>query len=193
MKATGNSRRHFLGMMAVLTSGTVLAGSPTVLFNSKTNDGEQLRNQWKKLLAQQDASSYLNLLGTTFTDTAIPAAGHTHKAGAMVCFEKENLLAKPTWVHWGNNSDPDDVLISLYENRHPYKKLKTLNRYELDALVALAVNNQDVSLTSICVKTKEAPRSIVSTTRISRSKKLQDINLYNHQQLILSEQLFYNV
>src|SRR6185312_9523036 len=73
--------------------------------------------------------------------------GHLHEQGKLVFFEKEDLLAQPTWIYWQNNKyKPADIIINVFENKPPYKKIRTLNRFELEALVQFSEKRKEEKL-----------------------------------------------
>jgi hypothetical protein len=186
-----NSRRHFLSTMAMLGSATVLAGSPLPLFDTKT-PAASLKKSWSLLQKNYGASVFLNLTGgvPAFSLPFVP--GQVNKEGKMVEFREENLLAQPTWIYWGKNtSEPDDVVITFYGNVYPYKKIKSINRFEMQALAQLPNNNN--LLHAICTQPTEEKSRLAVHTRIAKSKITQDVHLVANNNIVLKQQFFYNV
>jgi hypothetical protein len=193
-----NSRRNFLGTLAILTSGTVVAGSPLSLFDNDATGDNTVEKTWNEFIKNSGASRFLNITGITLPHNLTAINGLVNKAGDIVSFEKENMLALPTWIYWGNNRNrPDDVIVSFFENSYPYKKIKSIDRFELKALVKLGnTNGDDNLLQAICTKQhglNAAKTKLVVQTRITKKKHVQDISLYNNNNIVLKEQLFYNI
>lgn len=193
-----NSRRNFLGTLAILTSGTVVAGSPLSLFQESSTGDTTLQKHWDALIKNRGASGFLNITGTTLPHNFTPIDGLVSKMGNIVSFDKENMLAQPTWIYRGNNrNNPDDVVISFFENSYPYKKIKSINRFELKALVKLDTGNSDENiLQALCNKkqqTDNAKAMFSVKTRICKGKYTQDINLYRNNEIVFKEHLFYNI
>lgn len=196
MKPTSNSRRNFLGTLAILTSGTVVAGSPLSLLDTgnKPMGDASLQKSWNEVIKNNGASGFLNITGTELPHGFSSINGLQHKAGDIVCFGKENILAQPAWIYWGNNRNtPDDVVISFFENSYPYKKIKSINRFELKALAKLGTDKN--ILQGLCTKNRSTNKAKLNVqTRIRKRKQVQqDIKLYSNNEIVLKEQLFYNV
>lgn len=193
-----NSRRNFLGTLAILTSGTVVAGSPLSLFDNGATGDTTVEKSWSEFIKNNGASGFLNITGITLPHGLTAINGFVNRAGDIVSFEKENMLALPTWIYWDNNRNtPDDVVVSFFENSYPYKKIKSINRFELKALVKLGNTNGDANLLqAICTKPHRADAAgtkLVLQTRIAKRKQIQDISLYSNNNIVLKEQLFYNI
>lgn len=194
-----NSRRNFLSTLAILTSGTVVAGSPLSLFDKNGTGGDTtLQKNWDELLKNSSASVFLNMTGITLPHNFAAINGLESKMGDIVSFDKENMLAQPIWIYWGNNRrTPDDVVISFFENSYPYKKIKSINRFELKALVKPEIVNADENtLQAMCNKKQQdgnTKAALSVQTRILKGKHAQDIKLYSNNKIVLNQQLFYNI
>ncbi len=196
MKHTGNSRRNFLGIMALLTSGTVLAGSPLALLD-EDDQKEDLKKSWETLLQQYNATGYLTIGDIQLPQIPEPLKGQLHKTGPIISFEQEGILAQPTWVHWNNNSKPNDLLISFFENNATYKKIVTINRYELDAMLKLSSTTNSESLLAAICKNCKAENSGVKNglevkTVIQKNKRVQQAMLYKYNNIVLENQFIIN-
>ena len=196
MKHTGNSRRNFLGIMALLTSGTVLAGSPLVLLE-EDGQKEDLKKSWEKLLQQYNATGFLTIGDIQLPQMPEPLKGQTHTTGPIISFEQEGILAQPTWVHWKNNDKPRDLLISFFENNAAYKKIVTINRYELEAMLKLSTTaNSESLLTAICKNCKAQKNGMKNglqvKTSIKKNKGVQQAILYKHNNIVLENQFIIN-
>lgn len=196
MMNSQNSRRNFLSSIAILSAGTVVAGSPASLFSSGGDEQISPEKTWKTFIKNAGASGYLDIAGIELTVVNTEVKGHGVKKGGIVSFEKEGLLAQPAWIYWGNNlSQPADVLINIYENSYPYKRLGTINRYELEALAQVSKKNADENfLLASCIKNntenKLMPRLKINT-KIKNGKLSQDISFHKNDSVILKQQLFY--
>jgi hypothetical protein len=192
-----NSRRNFLSSIAILSAGTVIAGSPAKLFSSGEDETMNPEEAWKTYMKNAGASVCLNVAGLELPVTSTEVKGHLVKRGRIVSFEKENLLAQPAWIYWGSNTTkPADVLINVYENKYPYKRLTTINRYELNALAQVSKKNAGENLLlASCVKNNienKQLRRLRIHTKINKRKLSQDISFYKNDSIILKEQLFYS-
>lgn len=192
-KEIANSRRNFLGTLALLSSGTLLAGSPSNLFDSSNAGNASLKKNWAAFLEKYEASGFINLSDNINAQSPVLAPGHTGKAGEVVSIGKENLLAQPTWIYWEKNSShPDDVLVNLLEASYPYKRVRTINRFELQALVQLPAEKQLVK--AICVKpgTTDSDRLNVKTI-IEKRRNVQDVMLTRNNDILFTTQFLNNV
>ena len=197
MNQRNNSRRNFLGIMAILTSGSVVAGSPLCLLNDEAGAGSavSLQQQWALFLAGHPTTSFNNSTGIKLPTGLLPLTGQRNVAGDVVHLVKENILAQPTWIYWGDHQQPDDIIISFFENKFPYKKIRNIDRYELAAIGKLAGAHEDKKmLQSLFVKSSHSgqPRLFINT-RIKKYSKVQDIVMYHNNDIVLKDQLFYNV
>ena len=197
MKHTGNSRRNFLGIMAVLTSGTVLAGSPMALLD-ECGQKADLKKSWETFLQQYHATGFLNIGDIHLPEMPESLKGQHHHTGPIISFEQEGILAQPTWVHWNNKTKPSDLLISFFENNAPYRKIVTINRYELEAMLKLSSTTatSDSLLVAICkncrAQNSEARNGLQVKNTIQKNKKLQLVRLYEHNNIILENQFIIN-
>lgn len=188
-----NSRRNFLSALAILSSGTVLAGSPLAMFEKTDAGGASLKSKWALFINKYGAGSFLNIAGSAVSHNMQAVNGHTHTFGEIVRFTEQRLLAQPTWIHWrGNKRRPDDVVIHFYEDAYPYKKIKSINRFELLALIQL--QEQENLLQAICIKNKETNTNRLEVkTRIAKRKTVQEVNFFANNNIVLKQQFFYNV
>ena len=191
-----NSRRSFLSSLAILSAGTVLAGNPSNLFSA---DGEQqfdLKKTWNAFIKAAGASVFLNI-GMDLPVNHTNVKGHRTQKGTIFNFEKENLLAQPTWIYWANNeAKPADVIINIYENSFPYNRIIALDRFQLNALFELTKKSSEKNLLlAVCCKNdeKNSKQKLKIKTSIKKRKQTQNICFYKNNKLILKENLFYNV
>jgi len=192
-KEIANSRRNFLSTLALLSSGTVLAGSSSNLFDTSKAGNASLKKSWAAFVRNYGASGFVDFTNSV-AYTPEPVKGHSHKAGETVSFTSENLLAQPTWIYWDKNSShPDDVLVSFFESSYPHKKVKSINRFELMALLQLPAEKQ--MLRAICSKPLDDTKDRLNVkTCIGKRKNVQDVTLIgNNNNVMLKQQFYYNV
>jgi hypothetical protein len=187
-----NSRRNFLSTLAILGSGTVLAGSPLNVW-AKNSSASSLEANWALLVKNYGATGFLKLAASVSQQVLQPVMGQLNKACDIVHFGKENLLAQPTWIYWANNGNqPSDVVITFYEASHPYKKLQSINRFELQALVQMPIDKNP--LPAICKKGVAAAKNRLQVkTKIGRKKAVQDVQLFENKNIVFNQQFFYNI
>lgn len=188
-----NSRRGFLSTLAILTSGTLIAGSPTTLLT--TNNHElSVKERWDEFLRKFGGTTYFNFIETKLPFHPVATAGHTYKAGPFVSLPNR-ILVQPTWIYWGTSmQQADDVLVTFYNEADGSRKIKTINRFELDALVSMAGKKDPAQLLSIlCSDDKLKTKDFRASTKIKKGRATQEVRLYNNKELIATKQLFYNV
>ncbi len=187
-----NSRRNFLSTLGILSSGTVLAGSPLALFENGSTE-QDLKSKWALMTKKYGAGNFLNISGSAIENHMQPVKGLQYANGQVVSFAEQGLLAQPIWIHWtGRSGKPDDVVIHFFEDVFPYKKVKSINRYELLALQQLPL--QENLLQAVCQKSKSVTGSRVEiTTRVAKRKIVQETKCFTDHTLVLKQQFLYNV
>ncbi len=187
-----HSRRNFLSTLAILSSGTVLAGSPLNIWGKDTK-AASLEDSWALLVKKYGASTFVNFAGGNSLPEMLPVTGQLNKTGGITRFEKEQILAQPTWIFWSNNrSEPDDVVVTFFEDSYPYKKIQSINRFELQALVQLPAHKDRLP----ALRNKGAAGAtdgLVVTTSIKRKKAVQDVQLFANKNIVFTQQFLYNV
>ncbi|RYY48251.1 MAG: hypothetical protein EOO06_10710 [Chitinophagaceae bacterium] len=188
-----NSRRGFLSTLAILTSGTLIAGSPTTLLTSNNHE-LSVKERWDEFMKKFGATTYFSFIETKLPYKPVATAGHTYEAGQLVSLSN-GILVQPTWIYWGTGKQKaDDVLVTFYNGTDGSRKLKTINRFELDALVSMAGKKDPAQLLSIlCSDDKLKSKDFMASTKIKKGSATQEIRLYNNKELIAAKQLFYNV
>lgn len=187
-----NSRRNFLSTLAILGSGTVLAGSPLNVWG-KNSKAASLEDTWALLVNNYGASGFVNLAGSVTPQVLQPVTGQLNKAGDVVSFDKEQLLAQPTWIFWGDNhSEPNDVVVTFYENSYPYKKIQSINGFELQALVQMP-SDKDPLLALRNRAMAGDKDGLVVKTRITKEKAVQEVQLFANKNIVFKQQFFYNI
>ena len=192
MMLSKNTRRNFLTNLAILTAGSVVAGSQASLFSSAEKNN--LMGQWKKLLAYSNGRSVDCPAALLHSDIAV-TKGLIHKRGQMVLLENEGLLAQPTWIYNARKNDrPIEVIIEIYDHSS-YQKMITLNRYELNALLQVQQNytEEKVLLTSLFKKGNEASHRLKTVTTIRDHKHHQSISYMRRDELLIKEKTILNV
>lgn len=194
MNHSAKSRRNFLGIMGLLTSGTVIAGSPLGLLENKEGGKGSLQQDWTAFVENNKATPFVNLTGIHLQTKLVPLDGQQNMEGDVLHLPKENILVLPTWIHWNNSNKANDVLISLFENNYPYKKIKSINRFELAALTKLSSKGTESDiLQTFCTKNKQTISSKTAiSARINKKWRLQHVTLHCNNRIILKENLFYH-
>lgn len=196
MIKSSNSRRQFLGSLAILAAGTAFAGPHSQLLALGT-PSDDLERMWRQYLKNTNAVRYSgNVNKDCYLN--INANGQQVKAGGFVLFEKENLIAQPVWIYWLNKrSAPSDVVINVFENEYPYKKIRSLNRFELEALHKVSKKQaEELLLTAACAKNtfeKTVAHSMEIKTIFLIKSYSKQIRYYKNNQLILNDQQLYNI
>jgi len=188
------SRRNFLSSIAILSAGTAIAGSPVKIFSSN-NEVADLRNKWKSFLKIAGAKEYDGFADLNQSENIPLIKGHLHEQGKLVFFEKENLLAQPTWIYWQNNKyKPADIIINVFENKYPYKKLRALNRFELEALLQFSKKTEEENLLlALCTQKGIGHKThAIVITKIQKKSPTQEIAFYKNGTLLRNEKLIYN-
>jgi hypothetical protein len=185
------TRRNFLSSVAILASATLIARSPAGLLTE--DEKTDIEGSWKKFMQLNEASAFLNV--NNFQPEAIAAiAGQRFSPGAIVAFDSYGLLAQPTFIYWDNSSKPADIVIRLFENSYPYDTIKTFNRFETEAFNQLAKTKQPAELIRLACSTRanKANRMLVKTT-IKKRKQLHEVTVFENNQAVFNQQLFYNI
>ncbi len=192
-----NSRRGFLSSLAILSASTVLAGNPSKLF-LENDEQLDLEKTWNDFIKKTGACVFLNPTGFDLPVKNTDLSGHKTQKGTIIHFDRENLLAQPTWIYWANSkAKPADVIINIYENSFPYNRVVALNRYQIHALLELSkIRSEENLLLAACCKNDDekytGPKLKIKTT-IKKRKQSQDICFYKNNSLIFKENLSYNV
>ena len=188
------SRRNFLCSIALLSAGTAIIGSPVKIFSSN-NETANLENKWKSFLKITGAKEYDGFVNLNQSESIPLIKGHFHEQGKLVSFQKENLLAQPTWIYWQNNKyKPTDVIINVFEDKSPYKKIRTLNRFELEALLQFSKKTEEENLLlALCTqKGIDHKTHAIVKTKIQKKSPTQEIAFYKNRTLLRREKLIYN-
>lgn len=190
-----NSRRSFISSLAILSAGTAIAGSPINLFSAteKTTDLQQVWKSYLKIAGAKEYTGSAVLDSIEITNTK----GHFPRFGNPVYLQPENVLARPVWIYWANNQlKPADVLINIYENEAPYKKIKTVNRYELAAMLQVFDKTGDAQLILASPNKKDEPENSACRlhvkTLIHKKFQIQHVSYFKNRQLLLNEKFIYN-
>jgi hypothetical protein len=135
MSIAPHTRRNFLGNMAILSAGAAFLPATVFCTPAGIKAGYGLQYKWNAFCKSAGGRVFHNLPVSATGN--IVAKGHTYKEGNAVYFAKENVIAKPTWVYWNNNTIPADVVLVLFAGSS-FEKITTLNRYEMEALYVLS-------------------------------------------------------
>jgi hypothetical protein len=195
MQIYQNSRRNFLSSMAILSA----AAAFTPAFQKlplPTNSNDDLQNKWNSF-CQKSGCEKLNSfddLVNQFELDAMP--GHFYKKGEVVCFPRENIIARPTWIYWQNHpSKPAGVLIDLIE-KNSFKKVACLNRFEVDALYKVSKEfYKDNLLEAYCNNLLAMPNGdmpfLKNKLLVCENSLIQKISYYKNRELLFQKKFIY--
>ncbi len=194
MTKNQHGRRNFLSCLAILSAGTVI-GSP--LKPSGINDREaSLDKKWATFWKKSGGELVKGK--PTLQNEIANTCGHHHEKGEIILFLKENILAQPTWIYWGeDNTCPADVVITLFENNETQNKISRLNRFEIDALYKLSkeFKEDELLLTHHTIVKQETPTTttyIQNKTFINRHSNCQQVSYYKQQELIFHKKFIFH-
>lgn len=194
MTKSQHNRRNFLSSLAILSAGTAL-GSAIQPFKS-TIKAERLDKKWISFWKKAGGQIVSLDVALRQEDLKIETKGHSYDLGEMIYFPKENIFAQATWIYWGNDqSNPADVVITLFENMDGFKKITRLNQFELDALYKLSNEfSNDALLLLHHNKTVEENRTcfIQNKTNIQKKIHTQQVSYYKKQSLVFHKKFIYN-
>ena len=188
MNLTKPTRRNFLSSMAMLSAGAVFVSFPTVLFSDKQKP--DLQKQWAAFCNLSGGASYSSF---TYSDTHnIDEAckGHQYKSGQAVFFNKESIVAIPTWIFWKNdNRKPADMLITFFERKDGgLKKAITYNRFEMEAIYKTYAQLNELSFVK-----STTPEKIKIKTLIGKHKLKQEVTYFMDKYLLFKNNFNYNI
>jgi hypothetical protein len=194
MTKSQHNRRNFLSSIAILSAGTALGLAIQPFKSSIKKDGLDIKwiSFWKKaggVVSQKEIDVKQDLYN-------LDTKGHFYNLGEMIYFPKENIFAQATWIYWGNDqTNPADVVITLFENMEGFKKITRLNQFELDALYKLSNEfSNDALLLLHHNKTVEENRTcfIQSKTIINKKLNIQQVSYYKKQALVFHKKFIFN-
>jgi hypothetical protein len=188
MNNNQNSRRNFLSSLAILCAGTAVNGRSLSLFSS-LHTKEDVEYKWNSFWKEFGGEVY-NHMSELRTESIVntPCKGHYHKAGKMIYFSKENILAQPTWIYWDDKkTKPSDVMITFFENNINFKKISSLNRFQMEALYHVSKKIKDEELLM-----DAATGKINSITRIKKQSQTVEIKYAKKEAVIYTTNLIHH-
>ncbi|RYF82538.1 MAG: hypothetical protein EOO03_15970 [Chitinophagaceae bacterium] len=139
---------------------------------------------------------FVDLTGKFASQHQLPITGMNNVAGDVVSLPTAGLLAQPSWIHWNKNSNlPDDVVIHFYEAAYPYNRVRSINRFEMQALVQLPAASSAILVKALCAKPNAAVKNTaVVKTKVAKKKATQLIEMKGsaHESLF-SDQYIYHI
>lgn len=139
-----NSRRSFLGSLAILSAGAAMGRNLTdVLPGSSANGVKEL---WDLFCRQNNGRKTKHAITNTSHQQPVACKGHKHQQGDVVFFAAENVLAQPVWIYWSNQQQPADMLVQFFDNSTAQNKIATINRFELEALHRLTNEQNETAV-----------------------------------------------
>lgn len=196
MTKNQHGRRNFLSCLAILSAGTVI-GSPLKSAGISEKD-VSLDKKWATFWEGYGGELVKGNRTSTMQNEITNTAGHHYKNGEIIFFSKENILAQPTWIYWGeNNTCPADVVITLFKNNETQSKISRLNRFEIEALYKLAkeYKQDQLLLTHLTIVKPVIPNTttyIQNKTFISRHFNCQQVSYYKQYQLIFHKKFIFH-
>jgi len=196
MTKSQHNRRNFLSSLAILSAGTAL-GSAVQSFNPSIKE-ERLDKKWTSSWKKAGGKIFNSGIDLKQEQWKIDTKGHFCHLGEVIYFSKENIFAQATWIYWGNDqTNPADVVITLFENKEGFKKITRLNRFELDALHKLSNEfSYDALLLLQHNKTNTGEDNrtcyIQNKTIISKKLQTQQVSYYKERALVFHKKFIYN-
>ena len=196
MQIYSNSRRNFLTTFAILSAGT--AFKPAVRHLPTINEKEDLQKKWESFWEKYGGQKFYTLSDLQKNNVLSITKGHAYKNGEVIYFSKENIIAQPTWIFWGNNiSKPSDVVVTLFENNRSLKKIARLNRFEIDALYKLLKDYcADNLLVAHCNNLKPVSFNTMSAVKnkikITKNSQIQQVSYYKERVLVSQKKFIYH-
>jgi hypothetical protein len=188
MQVYQNSRRNFLNNIAILSAGT--AFKPATKYFPSIIEQEDLQKKWELFWKKSGGQKFYTFTDLQSQNNLFNTKGHLYKNGEIIYFSKENILAQPTWIYWGNSlSKPADVVITLFDNNSSLKKISRLNRFEIDALYKVSNDHcNDNLLEAHCNNVKPAGNAISllkNKISITKNSEVQQVSYYKDRALVL--------
>ena len=189
------NRRNFLSSIAILSIGTTF-GSGIKHF-SPADAAYDLEKKWRAFWKKSGGQVFHNLTDLDGNNKSKGIKGHRYKYGETIYFPKENILAQPTWIFWKNNlTKPADVIVTLFENNHSFKKILRLNRYEIDACYRLSKEPDSEQLLLSCANNRKeiagSSTGIKTKTSIKKNSQIQVITCYKGRLLVYEDKLIHH-
>lgn len=186
------NRRNFLSSLAILSVGTTFGSTARQL--PFINEEEDLQKKWTAF--QKSFGGHRSYPTADLSlHNNFDVKGHLYKYGDIVFFPKENLIAQPTWIYWKNNfTKPADVVVTLFENNYPFKKILRFNRYEMDALYRISKEpGSELLLSASCNKQNliagTSDGIVTIKTNIKKKSRIQDISYHKGQLLVYKDKI----
>ena len=192
------SRRTFMSSIALLSAGAALGSANDFFLLGKIKENLKLRwsSLWKKNGGSPSYGSFLSEEKSLLRC----CKGHIHKKGELIYFSKLDMLAQPTWIYWGKErSNPDDVVITFFENSHPAKKILRINRFELETVCMLSADKNIADPLKILKErapvhsdSQKVDNDLRITTSVSDGKNVRIVAKYSEKEITIENKLIYN-
>jgi hypothetical protein len=192
------SRRTFMSSIALLSAGAALGSANDFFLLGKIKGS--LKQQWSSFWKQNGGSASYRSVQSEEKFLLPCCNGHIHKTGEIIYFSEFNMLAQPTWIYWGKEkSNPDDVVITFFENSHPAKKIFRINRFELETVCALS-DDENIAHPLEILKQRatvysdwqKADNDLRITTSVSNGKNVRIVAKYSKKEITIENKLIYN-
>ena len=127
-----STRRNFLRHLTMLTAGAAVVPVGNLFCTGNTT--AHLEQQWNTFCRLHKAKPYRRDIRQANEGLMQPSAGHTHKTGNPFYLPDQPILAQPTWVYWGIDAKPADVIVTFFGSDAEQKKICRITGFELEAL-----------------------------------------------------------
>ena len=196
MTTSQHNRRNFLSSLAILSVGSSFANPLNHLIDTTAEN--DLMEKWKTFYSKAGGTvtGFTGNLNRTSDHPVTP--GHQHIVGKTIFFEKDNLLATPTWIFWNNDqTKPADVIIGIFQNDDSPNKITRLNRFDVEALFKLSKeHSQDQLLLALCNNTKPARERagaiVKNKTIIYKNSQHQQVSFYKDESLVFQKKFIHH-
>ncbi|CAN5428189.1 hypothetical protein BH11BAC5_BH11BAC5_08720 [soil metagenome] len=198
MTKNQHNRRNFLSCIAILSAGTAM-GSTVNTFITANKKEEAPDKNWERFWKKTGGRIFNGKIELEKQPFVNNTSGHHYQNGQAIFFAKENLLAQPTWIYWGDDrTTPKDVVITLFENSETQKKITRLNRFEIDAVYRLSKEHAADQLLLTHHNASKPLAGNISTfiqnkTLINRHSNTQHLSYFKEQSLVFHKKIIYNV
>ena len=188
MNLTKPTRRNFLTSMAILSAGAAF-GSFSDLFTSGKQKIE-FQKKWETFCKLSGGKFYDSFDGSNTYSNNEACKGHQYKTGKAIFFNKENLIAIPTWIFWESDKrKPSDMLITFFEKKNGgLEKTITYNRYEMEAIYKTYEKLNELSFVK-----SATPEKFKMKTLIAKHKIKQEIGYFRGKEILFRNNFNYTI
>ncbi|MEO6684213.1 MAG: hypothetical protein ABIN48_15420 [Ginsengibacter sp.] len=182
-----STRRTFLSTMAIFSAGAAFGSLPAIIFSEK--ETANLEKEWETFYKLLQGIPQGIPQNEELNQSYLQCKGHSYKQGKAIYFDKEGLLAIPTWIFWENQQQkPSDVYITFYiKMENSLEKVATYNRYELNAIYKTQEKMNGLNF----IRNKTSEKFTVKTLIKNRSNN-QHIRYTKEKEVVFEDNIIYN-